>query len=53
MAKPRLGGGRRFAALEQQLAGRGARDPKALAAFIGRKRLGKQRFQNLAAKGKK
>lgn len=29
------------------------RDPKALAAFIGRKKFGKERFQNLAARGQK
>jgi len=29
------------------------RDPKALAAFIGRKKLSKEKFQKLAAKGRK
>jgi hypothetical protein len=28
-------------------------DPKALAAYIGRKKFGKAKFQKLAAKGKK
>lgn len=52
MAKPPLGSGARFDALTQQLAAKGARDPKALAAYIGRKKLGKKKFQSLAAKGK-
>lgn len=51
MAQPPLGSGGRFDALTQQLAAKGARDPKALAAYIGRKKLGKKKFQSLAAKG--
>jgi hypothetical protein len=39
--KPKLGTGKRF------------KDPKALAAAIGRKKYGKAKFQKLAAKGKK
>ena len=31
----------------------GARDPRALAAWIGRKKLGKAKFQSLAAKGRR
>ena len=53
MAKPPLGSGARFSALTQQLAAKGARDPKALAAYIGRKKYGKKRFGQLGAKGKK
>lgn len=51
MAKSmKLGGGGRFAALEGTLAQRpGVRNPAALAASIGRKKLGKQKFQNLAS----
>lgn len=49
----KLGNGDRFEHLTHQLAGKGADDPKALAAYIGRKSLGKERFQKLAAKGKK
>jgi len=52
MAQPKLGSGARFSALTQTLAAKGAKDPKALAAYIGRKKLGKKRFQGLAAKGK-
>lgn len=48
-----LGSGQRFAALSAKLAGKpGVKDPKALAAAIGRKKYGKKRFQKLAAKGK-
>lgn len=52
MAKPKLGTGERFEALSQALERDGIRDPKALAAYIGRKKLGKKRFQKLAAKGR-
>lgn len=53
MAKPPLGSGARFAALEHKLAGRpGVRDPGALAAAIGRKKYGKKRYQKLAARGR-
>lgn len=51
--KPKLGTGARFKALEAELARRGARNPAALAAHIGRKRLGKQKFQQLSAKARK
>jgi len=50
--KPPLGSGSRFAALEKNLAAKGAKDPKALAAAIGRKRYGKKRFGQLSAKGR-
>lgn len=53
MSKARLGTGKRFKALTRKLTGKGVRDPKALAASIGRKKLGKARFQALAAKGRK
>lgn len=57
MAKPDasapLGAGGRFAALKQKLANKpGVSDPGGLAAFIGRKKLGKSKFQALAAAGK-
>jgi len=52
MSKPRLGSGARFSALTQELASRGARNPKALAAYIGRKKYGKQKFGKLSAGGK-
>jgi len=51
--KPKLGSGKRFAALKSELASRpGVTDPGALAAALGRKKFGKSKFQKLAAKGK-
>ena len=53
MAKPPLGSGARFEALESKLANRpGVTNPGALAAYIGRKKLGKKRFQKLSAHGR-
>ena len=51
--KPKLGSGARFKQLKGKLAAKGASDPGALAAYIGRKKYGKSKFQSLAAKGKK
>lgn len=51
MKQPKLGSGKRFAKLTKSLSARGAEDPKALAAFIGRQKYGKKKFQKLAAKG--
>ena len=51
--KPPLGEGGRFAALKSALAKKGARTPGALAAWIGRKKYGKARFQKMAAKGRR
>lgn len=50
--KAKLGTGARFAALEAKLAARGAHDPAALAAYIGRKKEGKKKFAKLGAHGK-
>lgn len=51
--KPKLGSGARFSALTRQLAGKpDVKDPKALAAAIGRKKYGPAKFGALAAKGK-
>lgn len=50
--KPKLGTGKRFAALTKSLASKGAKDPGALAAFIGRKKYGAKKFQKLASKGR-
>lgn len=50
--KAKLGSGARFRHLTHELEGRGARDPKALAAFIGRKSLGAHKMAELAAKGR-
>lgn len=48
-----LGQGGRFAALKKKLAGKsGIYDPAGLAASIGRKKLGKSRFQELSLKGR-
>jgi len=52
-AKAPVGQGGRFAALVKGLrTKRKAGNPKALAAWIGRKKYGKKRFQGMAAKGK-
>ena len=52
--KPKLGTGERFAKLKNKLSDRpGVTDPGALAAYIGRKKYGKAKFQNLAQRGKK
>lgn len=54
MAKPKLGSGARFAALEKSIAEKGkVSDPAAVAASIGRKKYGKEKFQKLSVKGKK
>lgn len=49
----KLGSGKRFAALKKKLARKGASNPGALAAVIGRKKYGKSKFQKLSAKGRK
>lgn len=51
--KAKLGTGTRFKQLTSKLSKQGVKNPKALAAYIGRKKYGKQRFQKLAAKGKR
>lgn len=43
------GGGGQFAKLRDKLAAKGAENPEALAAFIGRKKLGKKKFDKLSA----
>ena len=52
-SKAKLGSGARFKALEGKLKKKGAKTPGALAAWIGRKKYGKSRFQGLSAKGRK
>ena len=47
-AAPKLGSGTRFKKLSATLAARGAHDPDALAAFIGRKKFGAKRFGGLS-----
>ena len=52
MAKAKLGSGRRFSQLSDALAKRkGVHDPAALAAYIGRRKYGKAKFQALSKKG--
>jgi len=53
MAKmPKLGSGERFKKLANNLARKGAENPKALAAYIGRKKYGNKKMTSLAEKGK-
>lgn len=47
------GQGKRFKAMEKVAKAKGAKDPGALAAHIGRKKYGKRRFQAMAAAGRK
>jgi len=51
--KPKLGTGKRFKSLTAKLKRKGVKNPEALAAWIGRKKYGKKRFQALSAKGRK
>ena len=53
MAKAKVGSGVRFQQLKAKLSKIGAKSPGGLAAYIGRKKYGKKKFQKLAAKGKK
>jgi hypothetical protein len=48
LAVPKLGSGKRFAKLSATLAARGAKDPDALAAFIGRKKYGRAGMAKLS-----
>jgi hypothetical protein len=52
MAAPKLGTGARFKKLSASLAAKGASDPGALAAYIGRKKFGAGKFAKLAAKAR-
>lgn len=51
--EPPLGSGQRFKNLQGELARRGARNPGALAAFIGREKYGAKRFGQLGAAGRR
>jgi hypothetical protein len=55
MAKAKLGSGARFKALTTKIekTGKSEDSAKAIVASVGRKKLGKTKFQNLAEKGKK
>ena len=48
LAAPKLGSGKRFAKLSGALAARGAHDPDALAAWIGRRKYGPKRMGKLS-----
>ncbi len=52
-SKPKLGSGKRFDKLEKSLASKGAENPGALAASIGRKKYGAEKMAKMAAKGRK
>jgi len=49
----RFGEGKRFPALVAVLRAKGARNPEALASWIGRNKYGKKRFQAAAAAGRR
>lgn len=49
----KLGSGRKFRARVGKLAAAGAKNPAGLAAYISRKKYGKDRFQALALAGKR
>jgi hypothetical protein len=51
--KPKLGSGKRFSNLTKKLSKKGVKSPSALAAWIGRKKLGAKKFNSLAIKGRK
>ena len=50
--KPKLGSGKRFKNLSSNLKKKGAKNPKALAAYIGRKKYGKTKMSAMVAKSK-
>lgn len=52
MAKAKLGSGARFKSLKTKLASKGARNPGALAAYIGREKYGAAKMAKLSAKGR-
>jgi len=53
LASPKLEGGEKFAALSKELGKKpGIKDPDALAAAIGRKKYGSEKFQKMAAAGR-
>lgn len=51
--KPPLGSGERFKQLSNKLQKKGVADPDALAAWIGRKKYGNKKFNQLSQKAKK
>lgn len=51
--KLRLGSGKRFENLSEELEEKGIDDPEALAAWIGRRKYGKRRFQEMSTRGRR
>ena len=51
--QPKLGSGKRFAAIEKKAAKSGASDPAAVAASIGIKKYGEAKMHSMAVAGKK
>lgn len=51
--KPKLGSGKRFEQLKKTLGKKGATNPGALAAFIGRKKWGNKKMAQMSAAGRK
>lgn len=52
MRKPKLGSGKRFAAIEHKAAESGATNPAAVAAAVGIKKFGVKKMTKLAKAGK-
>jgi hypothetical protein len=52
MENKKLGSGKRFKSLANKLARKGAENPKALAAYIGRKKYGNKKMAKLSAHGR-
>ncbi len=50
--KAKLGTGKRFSTLKSQLRRKGASNPGALAAWIGRKKFGTRKYGKLSGKGR-
>ena len=53
MDKMKMGGGGRYEKLIGSLEKQGAKDPAALASYLGSKKTGKSKSQSLAAKGRR
>lgn len=51
--KPKLGSGKRFKQLTEKLREKGATDPGALSAWIGRRKYGNKKMEEMAIKGRK
>ena len=51
--KPKLGSGKRFAAIEKKAAKYGASNPAAVAASIGIKKYGEKKMHSMAMAGKR